>query len=147
MWCYYNSNLKSETKTKKLKMLKFLNIFCTLHTVDTSITRESVTKRRPRRVGRKFHKYLYWYVKVAVSILSLAKYDLRFIQNLIFCHLGKGVFATKMFKKGSFLLEYKGELISQEGERREEEYDVSLGSFIFFFKMGRKTMWWVRLST
>ena len=123
-------------------MLKFLNIFCMLHTVDTSITRESATKRRPRRVGRKLHKYLYWYVKVAVSILSLAKYDLRFIQKLISCHLGKGVFATKMFQKGSFLLEYKGELISQEeGERREEEYDESLGSFIFFFTMGRKTMW------
>ena len=113
-----------------------------LHTVDTSITTESATKRRPRRVGRKLHKYIYWYVKVAVSILSLAKYDQRFVQKLIFCHLGKGVFATKMFKKGSFLLEYKGELISQEeGERREEEYDESLGSFIFFFKMGRKTMW------
>jgi SET domain-containing protein len=60
----------------------------------------------------------------------------------LFTILGRGVFAKQWFQKGSFLLEYKGELISEEeGCHREEKYDDELGSFIFFFKMGSKTMW------
>ena len=39
-------------------------------------------------------------------------------------------------------MEYKGELISEkEGVKREGEYEEKLGSFIFFFKLGSKTMW------
>lgn len=46
------------------------------------------------------------------------------------------MFTTKVFLKGQFLLEYKGELITQdEGFSREEEYDADLGSFLFFLKM------------
>lgn len=56
--------------------------------------------------------------------------------------LGRGVFATEYFSKGSYLLEYKGELLTEEeGVKREQEYNESLGSFIFFFKSGAKTMW------
>ena len=37
---------------------------------------------------------------------------------------GYGVFAAREFEKGSFLLEYPGELISSEfGEKREDEYE------------------------
>ncbi|XP_033116600.1 N-lysine methyltransferase KMT5A-like [Anneissia japonica] len=45
---------------------------------------------------------------------------------------GKGVFATKEFFPGDFLLEYAGELISaEEGENREETLP---SVFRFFFK-------------
>uniref|UniRef100_K1PFJ0 Histone-lysine N-methyltransferase pr-set7 n=1 Tax=Magallana gigas TaxID=29159 RepID=K1PFJ0_MAGGI len=49
--------------------------------------------------------------------------------------IGKGVFAKKDYKKGEFILEYDGELISRrEGENREKNYSSALGSYIFFFK-------------
>ena len=52
------------------------------------------------------------------------------------------MFTTKEFSKGQFLLEYKGELISQdEGYSREQSYDEDLGSFLFFFKEGSKRFW------
>ena len=56
--------------------------------------------------------------------------------------LGKGVFATKFFSKGDFLLEYRGELITRdEGSEREDFYNPDLGSFLFFFKDGSKCLW------
>ena len=55
---------------------------------------------------------------------------------------GERCVSTKVFLKGQFLLEYKGELITQdEGFSREEEYDADLGSFLFFFKDGSKCFW------
>lgn len=57
---------------------------------------------------------------------------------------GKGVFAKKDYKKGEFILEYDGELISRrEGENREKNYSSGLGSYIFFFKspQGGKKLW------
>ena len=52
--------------------------------------------------------------------------------------LGWGVFAEKAFLKGSFLLEYRGELISQgNGEEREILYEKEKhGCFLYFFKSG-----------
>ena len=45
------------------------------------------------------------------------------------------MFTTKEFSKGQFLLEYKGELISQdEGYSQEQSYDEDLGSFLFFLR-------------
>lgn len=46
-----------------------------------------------------------------------------------------GVFTTKKFQKGDFLLEYPGDLISdKEGRERVEKYDPSLGSYLFFYE-------------
>ncbi len=46
---------------------------------------------------------------------------------------GRGVVATAPFRRGSFLLEYKGELIShKEGIKREMANDQ--GSYLFYFK-------------
>lgn len=70
--------------------------------------------------------------------------DVIFEQSyfILFCLLGRGVFTTKLFSKGDFLLEYKGELITEdEGSRREDLYDPDLGSFFFFFKDGSKCFW------
>lgn len=53
------------------------------------------------------------------------------------------MFSTKKFSKGEFLLEYKGELVSEdEGYQREESYGAELGSFLFFFKDGSKSLWY-----
>ncbi|XP_067040063.1 N-lysine methyltransferase KMT5A-A-like isoform X1 [Acropora muricata] len=50
-------------------------------------------------------------------------------------YIGKGVFATREFQMGDFLLQYKGELISgEEGERREKRYSSDLGNFLYFFQ-------------
>ena len=47
---------------------------------------------------------------------------------------GKGVFTRRAFKKGEFLLEYDGELITKkEALKREKEYPVHLRSFMYFF--------------
>ena len=52
------------------------------------------------------------------------------------------MFTTKLFLKGDFLLEYKGELIAgDKGSEREDLYDSDLGSFLFFFKDGSKCLW------
>ena len=48
---------------------------------------------------------------------------------------GEGVFATKPFKKGDFLLEYKGDLITRVKHARqlEKEYEKEgQGSFMYF---------------
>ncbi|XP_071823694.1 uncharacterized protein [Apostichopus japonicus] len=63
-------------------------------------------------------------------------FRLGFIDEFI----GSGVFCEKRFKKGDFLLEYRGELISQEeGEHREANYPEEVGSFLYFFCHNGKT--------
>ena len=59
--------------------------------------------------------------------------------------LGWGVFAKRAFAKGEFLLEYKGELVSEkEACDREAAYPANVGSFLFFFKHGSKSLWYVQ---
>ena len=62
---------------------------------------------------------------------------------LIKFFLGWGVFATNTLSKGSFLLEYVGELISaSEAETREADYQKQLlGSYLFFFSYEGKSLW------
>ena len=48
------------------------------------------------------------------------------------------------FRRGDFLCCYKGELISKaEGERRKNDYEEELGSFLFFFKHCGNDLWFV----
>jgi len=57
--------------------------------------------------------------------------------------LGRGVFATKAFYQGDFLLQYRGQLITEaEANRREQEYNEELGSFLFYFQHDAKTEHW-----
>ena len=55
---------------------------------------------------------------------------------------GYGVFCTKSFKVGDFLLEYRGELLyAEEGEKMLAK---SESSFVYFFESTtqcRKMMW------
>lgn len=56
--------------------------------------------------------------------------------------LGWGVFTKRTFTKGEFLLEYKGELVSEkEACVREATYPADVGSFLFFFQHGSRSLW------
>lgn len=68
--------------------------------------------------------------------------DIVFVDNFVYNFLGHGVFATKEFLAGDFLLEYKGEVIDNaEGERRLSKA-AKHESFIYFFETsGRQNMW------
>ena len=80
------------------------------------------------------HHYAFHQFLVSSSQLSKPSWD--------FNVSGKGVFATKDFRAGEFLLEYHGELISnEEACRREQCYPSRLGSFLFFFKLRKKELW------
>ena len=49
------------------------------------------------------------------------------------------MFAKKDFRRGEFLLEYAGECISAEqGQDREKNYPINLGSYLFFFYWNKK---------
>ena len=57
---------------------------------------------------------------------------------------GEGVFATKPFSKGNFLLEYKGDLITRVKHARQLEKESEKegqGSFMYFFKYRDKSCW------
>ena len=72
-------------------------------------------------------------------LFVVIQYDLAIF---LFYSLGRGVFATKLFSKGGFLLVYRGELITgDKGSEREDLYNPHLGSFLFFFKDGSKCLW------
>jgi len=54
---------------------------------------------------------------------------------------GRGVYAAEPIAKGSFVVEYAGDLVSMdEGVKREEDYseDARIGSYIFFFNFKGK---------
>ena len=58
---------------------------------------------------------------------------------ILYLFTGWGVFTTKPFEKGDFLLEYKGELITaQEAETRE--YDCRHSYQYFFSCNGKKNV-------
>jgi hypothetical protein len=60
---------------------------------------------------------------------------------------GSGVYATQDFRKGDFLVEYAGDLISKkEAERRERTlYAKHKRCYIYFFKHSEKTIWLVSI--
>lgn len=64
--------------------------------------------------------------------------------------MGRGVFATRDFRKNEFVCEYKGELLTEEqAEARAESYDaqaleknldvIDAGCFMFWFEYDGKT--------
>ena len=63
--------------------------------------------------------------------------------GLILIYTGYGVFTCKFFDKGSFLLEYPGDLMSEEdGLVKEEGYAKSKkGCYLYFFEDGREKLW------
>ena len=58
---------------------------------------------------------------------------------------GRGVVATQPFKRGQFVCEYSGELISKkEAEMREQRYsqDPSIGSYMYYFTHRDQHLWY-----
>jgi len=52
------------------------------------------------------------------------------------------VFAKSHFRKGDFVVEYRGELInSEESQRRRRTYHNRCGVFMFDFYWKEKTWW------
>ena len=86
---------------------------------------------------------------LATSIMQLVqenKHPYIVIQSIylfFFEFTGVGVFAKKNFAPGAFLLQYPGELVSEEeAERREKLYKQQhRGCFMYFFTYENKTMW------
>lgn len=61
---------------------------------------------------------------------------------MIFGVLGRGVFACAPIEKGSFVVEYRGELISQhERDKRQKKYTEKQNAFLFDFEWNNSTWW------
>ena len=72
-----------------------------------------------------------------------AKFDFFFFFFFFFFFLGKGIFTARSFRKGEFLLEYRGDLLNySEAKEKEKEYVEEDGSFMFYFKHKEKTKWY-----
>ena len=59
---------------------------------------------------------------------------------------GRGVFPTRPFRKGEFIVEYSGELISMdEAKKREKDYlnDEEIGSYMYYFSNKSSKLWYV----
>jgi hypothetical protein len=59
---------------------------------------------------------------------------------------GTGLKTNEMIKRGVFVIEYGGELISwSEAEMREgiREDDESIGCYMFYCQSGRKKIWYL----
>jgi histone-lysine N-methyltransferase SETD8 len=57
---------------------------------------------------------------------------------------GRGVFATRNFRRNEFVCEYSGELISpNEAEKREKRYseDSSIGCYMYYLQFNNKKYW------
>ena len=57
---------------------------------------------------------------------------------------GRGVVATKPFKKGDFVVEYAGDLIDlKEAKKRDEDYakDPSKGCYMYYFNFQNRKYW------
>nr|XP_054601845.1 N-lysine methyltransferase KMT5A-A-like isoform X2 [Nothobranchius furzeri] len=90
--------------------------------------------KRPKRVKMKPKDE-------AVQFLALGKdkdgFDVKFINSF----KGRGVFSTCHFEKGSFLVEYRGEVINKlEYEDRLRIYHDAMKVFMFEFRHNGKLM-------
>ena len=57
---------------------------------------------------------------------------------------GRGVVATKEFKRGEFVVEYAGDLIDLKvAKRREDKYkqNSNIGCYMYYFSFNNKTYW------
>lgn len=61
---------------------------------------------------------------------------------------GNGVVATKRFRKGELLCEYRGECLSlKDAKKREKEHlDANMGCFMYYFNFKNTKLWLVSSS-
>ena len=60
---------------------------------------------------------------------------------LFFFFTGRGVFAIGSFSKGDFIVEYRGDLISEGEAQKRRIYNPACSGFLYAFKLGGKTWW------
>lgn len=60
-----------------------------------------------------------------------------------FCFVGYGIFTTRNFQRGDFLLEYVGERIHKDEAVKREKKRKNRMSYMFFFKFNENTHWYV----
>lgn len=64
------------------------------------------------------------------------------IQLLKLCFTGRGIFAKGPICKGDFVVEYRGDMISDaEAQRRRKLYNPVCAAFMFAFNWRGKTWW------
>lgn len=62
----------------------------------------------------------------------------------MFDQKGRGIVTTRFFKRGEFVVEYIGDLISmQEANDRETNYsaDDNMGCYMYYFKHNEQPYW------
>ena len=68
-----------------------------------------------------------------------------YVINILILYIpGEGVFTSRGFVNGDFLLHYKGDVIKnmKHARRVEKEHEeAGLGCFMYFFKYKERTMW------
>ena len=57
--------------------------------------------------------------------------------------LGDGCYASKSFQKGEFLLEYRGQLITEDEAMRREKVQGNR-TWLFYFSQNGITKWYVK---
>ena len=74
-------------------------------------------------------------VNLIVSRTSNIHYECLYFLTMCLYFQGYGIFATKEYQKGSYILEYAGEVVSaKKAEKLEVLYaSKSLGNFLYFF--------------
>ena len=68
--------------------------------------------------------------------------DLTVLLKMFLLFTGRGVFAKGTICKGDFVVQYRGDMISDaESQRRRKLYHPSCAAFMFAFKWRGKTWW------
>lgn len=84
-------------------------------------------------------------IYVNKNLFQLSVYFLIFPQQMrIIEEKGRGVVTTRLFKRGEFVVEYIGDLISvQEAYNRDTEYSANnnVGCYMYYFKH-KEHSWW-----
>ena len=62
----------------------------------------------------------------------------------MFGEKGRGIVATKPFKKGEFVVEYSGDLVTLDAAKsREQDYvgRTDVGCYMYYFNFRNKSYW------
>jgi len=123
----------SKTKTKKSKKEVVLSPNQKKLT-DFNFIRRS--RRVPTTEKRKIEER-----QLKVYLSSVKDEKLEHIVMKMTEGKGRGIFANKDLKRGDFVVEYSGDLMSlEEGKEKEEEYseDAEIGCYIYYFSFKGK---------
>lgn len=102
-----------------------------LNTSNRKITDYFQVRKSSRKCKSDLEKEKRLYIEDSIKNCIEEGLEVRNVDNK-----GRAIFATKYFKRGDFVCEYAGEMISyQLAKKREEAYgqDPSIGCYMYFF--------------